>query len=93
MKDYLEKTLRQKVNINKTEYLNDKLPLAFRGRYFFYKVETNGSPWIAIQPKSEVGLVMLRKDHAIRSQLCYLFRENNFLYKGKVGGRGHSICN
>ena len=63
MKEYLEKTLRQNVVINETEYLNDKLPLAFRGRYIFYKVKTNGLPWIAIQPKSEVSLVMLRKDH------------------------------
>lgn len=64
MKDYLEKTLRQNVIINETGYLNDKLPLAFRGRYIFYKVETNGLSWIAIQPKSEIGLIMLRKDHA-----------------------------
>ena len=26
------------------------------------KVETNGSPWIAIQPKADVGLAALRKD-------------------------------
>lgn len=64
MKNYLEKTLRQNVIINETGYLNDKLPLAFRGRYIFYKVETNGLSWIAIQPKSEIGLIMLRKDHA-----------------------------
>jgi len=64
MKEYLEKTLRQNVFIEQTEYLNDKLPLAFRGRYTFYKVEINGVCWIAMQPKSEVGLVMLRKDHA-----------------------------
>lgn len=84
MKDYLEKTLRQKVNINKTEYLNDKLPLVFRGRYFFYKVETNGSPWIAIQPKSEVGLVMLRKDHARIEKAsglnCAIFLEKTTFY-------------
>ena len=56
MKNFLEKTLRQNVMIEETEYLNEKLPLAFRGRYTFYKVETNGSPWIAIQPKADVGL-------------------------------------
>lgn len=55
MKNFLEKTLRQNVMIEETEYLNEKLPLAFRGRYTFYKVETNGSPWIAIQPKADVG--------------------------------------
>lgn len=64
MKEFLEKTLRQNVSMEETEYLNDKLPLAFRGRYIFYKVETNGLSWIAIQPKNEVGLVMLRKDRA-----------------------------
>ena len=42
MKNFLEKTLRQNVMIEETEYLNEKLPLAFRGRYTFYKVETNG---------------------------------------------------
>lgn len=62
MKEFLEKTLRQNVSMEETEYLNDKLPLAFRGRYIFYKVETNGLSWIAIQPKNEVGLVTLRKD-------------------------------
>lgn len=62
MKSFLEKTLCQNVMIDETEYLNEKLPLAFRGRYTFYKVETNGSPWIAIQPKADVGLAALRKD-------------------------------
>ena len=32
MKNFLEKTLRQNVMIEETEYLNEKLPLAFRGR-------------------------------------------------------------
>lgn len=64
MKDFLEKTLRQNVSIEESEYLHDKLPLAFRGRYTFYKVKTNGLSWIAIQPKNDVGLVALRKDRA-----------------------------
>ena len=62
MKDFLEKTLRQNVSMEKSEYLNEKLPLAFRGRYFFYKVKTDGILWLAIQPKNNVGLVTLRKD-------------------------------
>ena len=62
MKAFLEKTIRQNVSMKESEYLNDKLPLAFRGRYIFYKVETNGLSWIAIQPKNDVGLVTLRKD-------------------------------
>ena len=40
MKDFLEQTLRQSVSIEETEYLNDKLPLAYKGRYSFYNVET-----------------------------------------------------
>jgi hypothetical protein len=64
MKNFLEKTLRQNVSVEESEYLRDKLPLAFRGRYTFYKVETGGLAWIAIQPKNDVGLVMLRKDWA-----------------------------
>lgn len=64
MKDYLEKTLRQKVTIKANNSLCDKLPLAFKGRYYFFDIETNGMHWIAIKPKSDVGLVTLRKDRA-----------------------------
>jgi hypothetical protein len=64
MKEFLEKTLRQNVSMEESEYLNDKLPLVFRGRYTFYKVKTNGLLWIAIQPKNDVGIVTLRKDRA-----------------------------
>lgn len=64
MKDFLEETLRQNVSVEESEYLNDKLPLAFHGRYIYYKVETNGKPWIAIKPKSDVGLATLRRDRA-----------------------------
>jgi hypothetical protein len=64
MKEFLEKTLRQNVFMEESEYLNDKLPLVFRGRYIIYKVMTNGLLWIAIQPKNDVGIVTLRKDRA-----------------------------
>ena len=89
MKEYLENTLRQKVTINETEYLSDQLPLAFRGRYFFYKVETNGSPWIAIKPKSDVGLVSLKKDHTkIEKTACLncaiFFDKTTFYIKEKL---------
>lgn len=84
MKEYLENTLRQKVTIDETEYLNDQLPLAFRGRYVFYKVETNGSPWIAIRPKNDVGLVLLRKDQAriekVSGLNCAVFFEKTTFY-------------
>ena len=72
MKEFLEKTLRQNVSMKETEYLNDKLPLVFRGRYTFFRVETNGLSWLAIQPKSDVGLVMLRKDRAKIEKLAGL---------------------
>lgn len=64
MKEYLEKTLRQQVSIKANNSLCDKLPLAFKGRYYFFDIETNGMHWIAIKPKSDVGLVTLRKDRA-----------------------------
>lgn len=64
MKDYLEKTLRQQVSIKANNSLCDKLPLAFKGRYYFFDIETNGMHWIAIKPKADAGLVTLRKDRA-----------------------------
>lgn len=64
MKEYLEKTLRQKVSIKANNSLCDKLPLAFKGRYYFFDIETNGMHWVAIKPKSDAGLVTLRKDRA-----------------------------
>lgn len=64
MRDYLEKTLRQSVILKENISLYENLPLAFKGRYNFFDVETNGMHWIAIQPKVNVGLVSLRKDRA-----------------------------
>lgn len=84
MKSFLEKTLRQNVIIEETEYLNEKLPLAFRGRYTFYKVETNGLPWIAIQPKADVGLAALRKDwikiEKVAGLNCAIFFDSTSFY-------------
>lgn len=62
MKEYLEKVLRQTVTIEDDKKTLEKLPLAVKGRYDLYKVETNGILWAAIHPKDEAGLVMLRKD-------------------------------
>lgn len=84
MKNFLEETLRQSVLIEETEYLNDKLPLAYRGRYSFYKVETNGQLWIAISPKNDVSLVMLRKDRAkiekVAGLNCAIFFDSTTFY-------------
>jgi len=84
MKDYLEQTLRQSVSMEETEYLNDKLPLAYKGRYSFYRVETNGNLWIAIRPKNDVSLVMLRKDRAkiekVAGLNCAIFFDSTSFY-------------
>ena len=64
MKDFLEKALRQNVTIEEDTEVYGKLPLVYRGRYDIFKVETNGLLWMAIRPKSEIRLVMLRKDRA-----------------------------
>ena len=84
MKDFLEKTLRQSVFIKQTEYLNDRLPLAFQGRYSFYKVETNGLLWIAIKPTNKVSLVMIRKDRAkiekVSGLNCAIFLDSTTFY-------------
>lgn len=65
MKDYLEKSLHLKVNINEINALFEKLPLVFKGRYNVYSVEINSLTWIAMCPKMELKLVTLRKDHAM----------------------------
>lgn len=64
MKEFLEKTLRQNVSVEEIEFPEGKFPLTFRGRYSLYKVETYGLQWIAISPRGESSLVMLRKDRA-----------------------------
>ena len=93
MKEYLEKTLRQNVLMEETEYLNDKLPLAFQGRYAFFMVKTNGLSWIAIQPKCDVGLVTLRKDRARIEKLAGLncaifFNTTTYYIKQKLVEEG-----
>lgn len=64
MKDFLERTLRQKVKLEENKEIYSMLPLVYRGRYHIYNVETNGLLWVAASPKSEVGLATLRKDRA-----------------------------
>ena len=64
MKEFLEKALRQNVTIEEDKEVYEKLPLVYRGLYDIFKVETNSLLWMAIRPKRETGLVMLRKDRA-----------------------------
>ena len=84
MKEYLEKTLRQIVTIKENKDLYDKLPLAFKGRYDLFNVETNGMSWLAIQPKNDIGLIALRKDRAkvqnISGLNCALFLRSTTPY-------------
>ena len=84
MKEFLEKTLRQTVHIEKNTELYERLPLVYRGRYNIYNVKTNGFLWIAIKPENEVGLVMLRKDRAkVEKEAklnCALFLDRTTFY-------------
>ena len=64
LKEFLEKALRQNVTIKEDKQIFGKLPLAYRGRYDIFIVETNGVSWMAMHPKIETGLVMLRKDRS-----------------------------
>lgn len=64
MKEFLEKSLRQNVIMMENKELYKKLPLVYRGRYDIFKVETNGVLRMALPPKDDVGLVLLRRDRA-----------------------------
>ena len=61
MKEFLEKILRQNVIMTENKEVYKMLPLVYRGRYDIFTVETNGALWMAIHPKDDVGLVMLRR--------------------------------
>lgn len=62
MKEFLEKTLRQPVVIEEDKGIFEKLPLVYRGKYDIFKIKTNGVLWMAVYPKTEIGLVQLRKN-------------------------------
>lgn len=72
MREYLEKILRQRITIKENNNLYDKLPLLFKGRYNILNVESGGVKWIAISPKTDVGLVSIRKDRAQVQQAAAL---------------------
>lgn len=84
MKDFLEKTLRQNISMEESDFLDDKLPLAFKGRYVIYKMKTNNLSWMAIKPKNDVGLVTLRKDRnrveSVAELNCAIFLDNSTFY-------------
>lgn len=84
MKEFLEKTLRQNVIMTENKEVYKKLPLAYRGRYDIFTVETNGVLWMAIHPKDDVGLVMLRRDRAGVEKMtglnCAIFLDRTTFY-------------
>lgn len=77
MREFLEKTLRQNVIMTENKEVYKKLPLAYRGRYDIFTVETNGVLWMAIHPKDDIGLVVLRRDRAGTSSFDFIFDAKN----------------
>lgn len=70
-----------------------KLPIAYRGRYDIFRLETNGVLWMAIHPKDELGLIMLRKDRVRVEKAaglnCALFLDRaSFYIKEKLMEEG-----
>lgn len=61
-----------------------KLPLVYRGRYDIFTVETNGVLWLALHPKDDVGLVLLRRDRANVEKMtglnCAIFFDRTTFY-------------
>ena len=84
MKDFLEKSLQQNVIMTENKDVYKKLPLAYRGRYNIFTVEMNGVLWMAIHPKENVGLVMLRRDRAGVEKMtglnCAIFLDRTTFY-------------
>ena len=84
VKEFLEKILRQNVIMTENKEVYKKLPLVYRGRYDIFTVETNGALWMAIHPKGDVGLVMLRRDRAGVEKMtglnCAIFLDRTTFY-------------
>lgn len=84
MKEFLEKALRQNVIMTENKEVYKKLPLAYRGRYDIFTVETNGALWMAIHPQDDAGLVMLRRDRAGVEKMtglnCAIFLDRTTFY-------------
>lgn len=84
MKEFLEKSLQQNVIMTENKEVYKKLPLAYRGRYNIFTVEMNAVLWMAIHPKENVGLVMLRRDRAGVEKMtglnCAIFLDRTTFY-------------
>lgn len=84
MKEFLEEALHQNVIMTENKELYKKFPLVYRGRYDLFTVETNGVLWIALHPKDDVGLVLLRRDRANVEKMiglnCAIFLDRTTFY-------------
>ena len=84
MKEFLEKSLRQNVIMTENKEVYKKLPLVYRGRYDIFTVETNGVLWMALHPKDDIGIVLLRRDRAgvekITGLNCAIFLDRATFY-------------
>ena len=84
MKEFLEKALRQNVIMTENKEVYKKFPLVYRGRYDIFTVETNGVLWMAIHPKDDAGLIMLRRDRAGVEKMtglnCAIFLDRTTFY-------------
>lgn len=84
MKEFLEEALHQKLIMTENKELYKKFPLVYRGRYDLFTVETNGVLWIALHPKDDVGLVLLRRDRANVEKMtglnCAIFLDRTTFY-------------
>lgn len=84
MKEFLEEALHQNLIMTENKELYKKFPLVYRGRYDLFTVETNGVLWIAIHPKDDVGLVLLRRDRANVEKMtglnCAIFLDRTTFY-------------
>lgn len=93
MRDYLEKTLRQPVDVKKNSNLYRKLPLVYRGRYEFYDIEVGKADFVAIVPQTSVGLITMRKDiklieKELNANCAFVFESVTFYIKEKLLDEG-----
>lgn len=89
MKQYLEKTLNQKITIKENTDTYTQLPLVYQGRYTTYKATMSGVSWVILKPEIDVGLATLRKDRLKIEQLTNLncaiyFETTSFYIKEKL---------
>ena len=94
MKKYLESILRMDVRIDEPASIYSQLPLLYKGTYNIFIINSGGIEWLAMQPKTNVGLSQLRKNRAFiekTKQLnVALFLEKASLYsKDKMIEEGY----